>query len=132
MTTVLVEPSEAEIASVLRGLDPYQAEFEAGTVYLLHLDRPYVAQTGKRQAHFQHYVGHAEPYRLAKRLAEHGTPAGARCLQVAAEAGIAWELARTWPGGYARERQVKSGGSARRFCPMCGVVPRNTRPGEQR
>jgi hypothetical protein len=128
----VVEPSAAEIDSVLRGLDPYQAEFEAGTVYLLHLLRPYVAQTGQQKAHFQHYIGHAEPWRLAERLAQHGTAAGARCLQVAAQAGITWELARAWPGGYARERQVKSGGSARRCCPMCGVVPRNTRPGEQR
>jgi hypothetical protein len=131
-TALLREPSAAEIDSVLRGLDPAEAEFEIGTVYLLHLLRPYVAQTGQRAKTFQHYVGHAEPYRLAERLAQHGTAAGARCLEVAAAAGITWELARTWPGGYPRERQVKSGGSARRFCPMCGVRPRNTRPGEQR
>jgi hypothetical protein len=130
--TLLVEPSADEIASVLRGLDPYQAEFEGGTVYLLHLARPYVAVTGKCSKTFQHYIGHAEPWRLAERLAQHGTINGARCMAVARAADIPWALARTWPGGYERERQIKVQGSAKRFCPMCGVVPRNTRPGEQR
>jgi ribosomal protein L34E len=33
-------------------------------------------------------------------------------------------LARTWPGGRARERQIKRQGGASRCCPMCGVTPR--------
>jgi hypothetical protein len=130
--TLLCEPSANEITSFLRGLDPALAEFEEGTVYLLHLLRPYVAQSGKGVQSFQHYTGHAEPYRLIERLNQHGTASGARCLYVARQAGIDWLLARTWPGGYPRERQIKNQGSARRYCPMCGVVPRNTRPGEQK
>jgi hypothetical protein len=42
-------------------------------------------------------------------------------------ADITWRLARTWPGGAERERQLKRQGGAARRCPLCGVVPR---PGE--
>jgi predicted GIY-YIG superfamily endonuclease len=55
-----------------------------GTVYLLHFDRPY--------KHARHYIGWAED--LAARLAQHGTKAGARLLQVLREQGIGWTLAR--------------------------------------
>jgi hypothetical protein len=44
-------------------------------------------------------------------------------------AGISWRLARTWPGGRARERQLKNQGGASRRCPECGVTPR-TPPAE--
>lgn len=122
--TLLCEPPADEAISFLRGLDPAQAEFGIGTVYLLHLVRPYVARSGKCVQQFQHYIGHAEPGVLARRMAEHGTGSGARCLQVAHEAGIDWLLARTWPGGYDRERRIKAFGGARRICPLCGVLPR--------
>ena len=104
-------------------LDPRLAAYPGGTVYLVHMLVPYVAVTGKRLKSFQHYIGHAEPDCLVSRLQEHGTPAGSRCLQVAAAAGIDWILARTWEGGYDRERRIKAQGSARRFCPACGVRP---------
>ena len=39
-------------------------------------------------------------------------------------AGIRWQLARTWEGSRARERQLKLQGGASRHCPMCGVKPR--------
>jgi hypothetical protein len=39
-------------------------------------------------------------------------------------AGIGWKLARTWPGGRARERQIKNQGGHARQCPECGVRPR--------
>jgi hypothetical protein len=89
-----------------------------GTVYLLHLSQPY--------GHARHYTGYAGngARGLARRLAEHGTARGARLLAVAAGAGITWELARTWPGGRARERQLKRQGGAARRCPLCGITPR--------
>ena len=130
--TLLYAPPEDEIITVLRGLDPYLAEFPGGTVYLLHLPVPYVAVTGKRQKSFSHYTGRADPGRLPQRLSQHGTTEGARCLYVARQAGLTWYLARTWPGGHEREMQLKAQGSARRYCPMCGVVPRNTQPGRQK
>ena len=86
----------------------------AGTVYLLHFHRPY--------RHARHYLGWAAD--LDTRLAEHAAGRGARLTAVVRAAGIGWHLARTWPGGRARERQLKRQGGASRCCPDCGVRPR--------
>ena len=97
-----------------------------GTVYLLHLLRPYVPYPDAPPcACAQHYTGFAEggALGLARRLAEHGTAHGSPLLLAARQAGITWELARTWDGTRARERQLKRQGSARRYCPLCGVRP---------
>ena len=88
-----------------------------GTVYLLHFDRPY--------KHARHYTGWTgSSGSLTPRLARHARGDGARLLAVAYAAGVRWELARTWPGPRARERQLKRQGGASRHCPMCGVRPR--------
>lgn len=84
------------------------------TVYLLHFR--------ERHRHAGHYIGSAVD--LDARLAEHKAGRGARLLAVVKDAGITWTLARTWPGGRARERQIKNQGGASRRCPMCGVKPR--------
>jgi hypothetical protein len=63
------------------------------------------------------------PKALARRLAEHGTRRGARLMLAVSQAGISWQLARTWPGDRARERQLKTQGSAARRCPPCGITP---------
>ncbi len=86
----------------------------AGVVYLLHLSEPL--------GHARHYTGWAAD--LDSRLAQHGTARGARLLAVARAAGITRQLARTWPGGRARERQLKRQGGASRRCPACGIRPR--------
>ncbi len=49
-----------------------------GTVYLLHLERPY--------QHAKHYTGWTQD--LAARLAEHAAGRGARLLEVAGAHGI--------------------------------------------
>jgi predicted GIY-YIG superfamily endonuclease len=85
----------------------------SGTVYLLHFDRPY--------KHARHYTGWTED--LPARLAAHRAGHGARLLAVITAAGIGFELARTWQGGKARERQIKRQGGASRHCPLCGVKP---------
>jgi predicted GIY-YIG superfamily endonuclease len=91
----------------------------AGTVYLLHLDRPY--------GHARHYCGWTTD--LDARLAAHTAGTGARLLAVAADAGIGWRLARTWPGvDRRRERQLKNQGGAARRCPLCGITPRPAPP----
>ena len=84
-----------------------------GTIYLLHFDQPY--------KHARHYIGWALD--LARRLAEHAAGRGAHLLAVVKNAGIGWQLARTWPGDRNRERALKNMGGARRRCPLCGVHP---------
>jgi hypothetical protein len=100
-----------------------------GLVYLIHLHRPYIPYPGAPPGSCaSHYTGRVfgGPRALLKRLKEHGTPRGSPLLLAAREAGITWELARLWPGGSLRERQLKRQGSARRYCPSCGIVPRET------
>ena len=80
-----------------------------GTVYLLHLDQPF--------KHARHYLGWASD--LDARLAQHAAGDGARLLQVVRDAGIGWQLARTWPGDRYRERQLKKQGGRSRMCPVC-------------
>ena len=87
-----------------------------GTIYLLHFDQPY--------KHARHYIGWA--INLNARLAAHENGRGARLLEVVRNAGIGWQLARTWPGDRTRERQIKTQGGASRCCPLCGVKPRIT------
>ncbi len=88
----------------------------AGTVYLLHFDQPY--------KHARHYVGWTAR-NVGRRLAEHAAGHGARLLEVVRAAGIGWQLARMWPGGRDRERQIKRQGGHARHCPLCGVKPRS-------
>ena len=94
-----------------------------GTVYLLHFDRLYVPYPGAPLRDCAgHYVGWAK--NVKRRLAEHAAGHGARLLAVVREAGIGWQLARMWPGGRERERQIKRQGGHARKCPLCGVTPR--------
>lgn len=87
-----------------------------GTVYLLHFDRPY--------RHARHYLGWCRAGRLDERLAEHRAGRGARLMAVIKDAGIGFELARTWPGPRALERRLKNCHNTPRKCPLCGVTPR--------
>jgi hypothetical protein len=98
-----------------------------GLVYLLHFRELYVPYPGAPAcACAGHYTGFAPggPTALKRRLAKHGTAAGARLMLAVARAGIDWELARTWPGTRRLERRLKVQGGARRRCPLCGVTPR--------
>jgi hypothetical protein len=98
-----------------------------GIVYLLHFERVYEPYPGAALRDCaQHYTGRVRggPRALARRLTEHGTGHGARLMLAVARAGITWQLARTWPGGADRERQLKRQGGAARRCPLCGVTPR--------
>jgi hypothetical protein len=85
-------------------------------VYLLHFDRPY--------RHARHYLGWCRAGRLDERLAEHRAGRGARLMAVIKDAGIGFELARTWPGPRALERRLKNCHNTPRKCPLCGVTPR--------
>jgi predicted GIY-YIG superfamily endonuclease len=81
-------------------------------VYLLHFDRRY--------KHAGHYLG--STVNLEVRIYQHQHGRGARLLEVISAAGITFQLARTWPGGKPRERQLKKQGGASRLCPLCGIT----------
>jgi predicted GIY-YIG superfamily endonuclease len=89
-----------------------------GTIYLIHLDRAY--------RHARHYTGWTPD--LETRLAKHARGQGARLLTVARQAGITWQLARTWTGTRTHERALKRQGGASRRCPLCGITPRKANP----
>lgn len=81
-----------------------------GTVYLLHFERAY--------RHARHYVGFTQQP-LEDRIREHQSGQGARLVQVVVDAGISFELARTWRGGRRLERRIKGLGGATDVCPIC-------------
>lgn len=81
---------------------------EAGIIYLIHFDRPY--------RHARHYLGWTTD--LPSRLDAHRRGQGARLMAVITDAGIGWQLARTWNGPRTRERQLKQRGKTR-CCPVC-------------
>jgi hypothetical protein len=75
-----------------------------GTVYLLHFERPY--------KHARHYLGFAQD--LERRLELHRAGRGARLVEVIAQAGIGFQLARTLGGrpparAAAQERPQRAG-----------------------
>ena len=80
-----------------------------GVIYLLHFSRPF--------KHARHYVGFTSD--LTARLSAHNKGQGARLLQVAIEAGITFQLARTWKGTRRDERRIKNSKNAPRLCPIC-------------
>jgi predicted GIY-YIG superfamily endonuclease len=86
----------------------------APVCYLIHFHEPY--------RHARHYLG--STINLRRRLAEHASGRGARLIAVIQAEGIGWEVARLWPGGRARERQLKTQGGHARLCPLCGITPR--------
>lgn len=115
--------SEQAIAAArytIRHMLPGAAKSE-GTVYLLHFDRPY--------GHAAHYTGWTT--NLDARLQAHRDGNGARLVAVAANAGIGFELARTWPGDRNRERQLKQSGATRR-CPICKQADEMDEPADPR
>lgn len=106
---------QAVAAAALAGAYGRQPVF-----YLLHFDRRYRRYRHARQV--QHWTED-----LAARLARHAVGDGARLLAVVHHAGISWQLARTWPGPRARERQLKRQGGASRHCPLCKCLPGGAR-----
>lgn len=85
--------------------------YGTGTVYLLHLDRPY--------RHAKHYVGWTEGDNLIDRLTVHIRGQGSPLLRAAAKAGISFRVARLWVGfTRLKERRLKRRGKSR-ICPLC-------------
>jgi predicted GIY-YIG superfamily endonuclease len=82
---------------------------QVGTIYLLHFSEPY--------KHARHYLGFSED--LTMRFDAHSKGQGARLMQVIIEAGLSFELARTWQGSHKDERRIKNRKEAPRLCPIC-------------
>jgi predicted GIY-YIG superfamily endonuclease len=78
-------------------------------VYLIHFNTPY--------KHARHYLGYAS--NLDARLTAHINGNGARLMEVIADAGIHWQLVRTWDGDRAAERKLKDQHNSPRLCPVC-------------
>jgi predicted GIY-YIG superfamily endonuclease len=86
-----------------------------GTIYLLHFSEPY--------RHAKHYIGYTRD--LSARLESHARGTGARLLEVITQAGITFNLARTWKGTRKGERRIKKRGGAARICPVCNPQAMN-------
>ena len=93
---------------------PVVAENVAGTLYLLHFDRPYPRDA---RAGVRHYLGWALD--VDSRLAEHLAGRGSPLVRAAVAAGIGVELVATWPGTRHDERACKRGHNHARYCPRC-------------
>lgn len=78
-------------------------------VYLLHFS--------ERYKHAGHYLGYTED--LEARLAKHKAGNGARLVEVITEAGLDFQLVRTWNGDRVLERQLKRQKNGPRLCPIC-------------
>ena len=78
-------------------------------VYLLHFAQPL--------QHARHYLGSTAD--LDARLEQHRAGQGARLMEVIADLGIDFQLARTWPGGRDVERRLKRRKEGPRLCPVC-------------
>jgi predicted GIY-YIG superfamily endonuclease len=85
----------------------------ARTEYLIHFDTPY--------KHAKHYTGSTTD--LARRVAEHRAGRGARLMEVITDAGIDWDVVRTWEGTRTLERAIKDLHAAPRLCPECSPHP---------
>jgi len=65
---------------------------------------------------------------LTARLDAHRQGRGARLMEVIAEAGLGFVLARTWTGTRALERRLKGRGGHARLCPICRQSQGGTQP----
>lgn len=80
-------------------------------VYLIHFATPL--------KHARHYIGYTS-HGLKERIERHRAGQGARLMQVITEAGIEWDVVKTWPKGTrADERRLKNQKHAWKHCPVC-------------
>lgn len=90
-----------------------------GTVYLLHFDEP-IGNMANSRAQAQHYIGWAADPEA--RLEAHRGGAGARITAWCAQAGIGFDIVRTWTGDRRLERRLKNRKCAPKLCPVCSAA----------
>lgn len=88
----------------------------AGTVYLIHFSEP-IGDLSNPRGQARHYLGWTSD--LTARLEAHRSGNGARLMEVVAERGIGWTLARTWHGDRGLERRLKDRHNGPKLCPIC-------------
>ncbi|MBC8264184.1 MAG: GIY-YIG nuclease family protein [Anaerolineales bacterium] len=86
------------------------------SVYLIHFERP-IGNLSNPRGQAQHYIGYARD--LGARVKAHRSGNGSKIMAAVTQAGVAWEIVRTWEGGRELERQLKRQKNAPRFCPIC-------------
>jgi hypothetical protein len=86
-------------------------------VYLIHLDKPYSDQAGRKSS--QHYVGYSE--HLAGRIWHHRNGSGNPLLRAASRAGILFRVVRVWVLSASRqtERRFHDSHKLAWYCPEC-------------
>jgi predicted GIY-YIG superfamily endonuclease len=94
----------------------------AGTVYLLHLDRPLAM--GRNQfgpPASAHYLGWTAERSPTRRVAAHRAGrSGSKYMRQAYREGIVASLARVWPNVDRHfERKLKRRKASGRLCPVC-------------
>lgn len=81
-------------------------------VYLIHFSTHF--------HHAQHYIGFVEKGNLKRRMTHHRNGSGANLMKHVSNAGIDWQVARTWKDGDRDfERRLKKCKKPFRFCPIC-------------
>ena len=96
-----------------------------GTVYLIHFDKP-LGDLANTRGQAQHYLGFTDD--LDARMEAHASGNGARLMEVVNEAGISWQLVKTWDGGRGLERKLKRQHNTPRLCPVCRLGRQRTLP----
>jgi predicted GIY-YIG superfamily endonuclease len=83
----------------------------AGTVYLLHFDRPFGLDDQ------QHYIGWTRS--LERRIAAHRAGEGCRFTARVVNEGIGFQVVRIWTDADRGKERALKGVSGRWLCPMC-------------
>lgn len=76
----------------------------------------------RRYRHAGHYLGRTTAGHVDARLDQHRAGRGSLLVAVAVQAGLTFQLVRVWPGGAAKERQLKTRAGSL-YCPDCSAVP---------
>ena len=97
----------------------------SGTVYLIHFDKP-LGDLANPRGLAQHYLGFTDD--LDARMEAHANGNGSRIMEVVSNAGISWQLVRTWDGDRSLERKLKRQHNAPRLCPVCRLGRQRTLP----
>lgn len=81
-------------------------------VYLIHFDKDYKG--------VQHYLGYSADEKFDYRIEHHRKNRGACLMKAVNNAGINWEVVRTWPGMDGNfERLLKKRKNHSFLCPIC-------------